>query len=134
MKLDLFNPWRDLTTWSGITIQYQTAKRGSLFVTYLRDKGTGQPVTLGNGKDKDTSLAAARDALGKIGLDGVKRAIETGQMVHPTTLRQNDSRELPTANPKEPRTDIQWRDGMNIGSRVQRRAMGESAIITNDQI
>ena len=108
MKLSLFNPWRDLATYQGITIQFQTSKKGgSVFVTYLRDKETGRAITLGNGRDAESSLQDARKNLSMIGMDGVKQAIESGQMVHPSRVNA-------------PKKDIDWRDGANHRYTAQR--------------
>lgn len=107
MKLDIFNPWRDLTTWSGITIQWQTSNKGNVFVTYLRDKDTKKPITLGNGRSKEASQADAKNNLNKIGPEGVKQAIESGQMVHPSRV-------------EAPKKDIDWRDGSNHRYKAQR--------------
>lgn len=108
MKLDIFNPWRDLVTYSGITIQWQTAKKAAnIYVTYLRDKATQKPITLGNGRDKEASQVAAKENLQKIGLEGIQQAIETGQMVHPSRV-------------EAPKKEIDWRDGSNHRYRAQR--------------
>lgn len=108
MKLDFFNPWRDLTTWSGITIQWQTAKKGdSVFITYLRDKDSKKPITLGNGRTAEDSQEAAKTNLKKIGPEGVKQAIESGQMVHPSRV-------------DAPKKEIDWRDGSNHRYKAQR--------------
>lgn len=109
MKLDIFNPWRDLTTVGQNTIQYQTSKKGNIFVTYLRDKETKAPITLGNGRDKESSQQAAQINLNKIGANGVRQAIESGQMVHPS--RGTDA-------PVD--RDIDWRDGSNHRYKAQR--------------
>ena len=108
MKLDIFNPWRDLTSVGQFTIQYQTSKKGSIFVTYLRDKESKAPITLGNGRDKEASQQAAQINLNKIGADGVRKAIETGQMVHPAPQAPQQQK------------DIDWRDGTGHSYRAQR--------------
>ena len=115
MKLNIFNPWRDFTTVGQNTIQYQTSKKGSVYVTYLRDKETQAPITLGNGRDKEASLKAAQVNLNKIGAEGVRNAIETGQMVHPG--KGFDM-------PQEKRVD--WRDGANHSYRAQRDIVDRS--------
>ncbi len=113
MKLDFFNPWRDLVKWSNIALQYQTAKKGQIFVTYIRDKESGSPITLGNGRDKESSLEAAKANLKKIGIDGVKDAIASGQMVHPSRINA-------------PEKSIDWRDGIGHSYRAQRDIVGSA--------
>lgn len=116
MKLDMFNPWRDLTTWSGITLQYQTSKRSGNFLTYIRDKDTKKVVTYGISRNsKEEAVAKAREYLSKIGIEGVQRAITTGQMVLPSQAA--------------PEKDIEWRDGANHSHRAQKNMMnGKSTI------
>lgn len=109
MKLDIFNPWRELTTVGQNVIQYQTSKKGSIFVTYLRDKESKAPITLGNGRDKEASQQAALSNLNRIGANGVRQAIETGQMVHP-----GRGTEIPQDK------QIDWRDGIGHSHRAQR--------------
>jgi hypothetical protein len=106
MKLNIFNPWRDFSTVGQTTIQYQTSKKGSVYVTYLRDKETHAPITLGNGRDKESSLKAAQVNLNKIGAEGVRKAIETGQMIMPSFDKPQEK-------------DIDWRDGANHRYRAQ---------------
>lgn len=102
MNLNIFNPWRDLVKWSGLTLQYQTSKKGDTFTTYIREKESQQPITFGVSRtSKEESQQRASDALKRIGMEGVQRAIETGQMIRPT-----DSQPAP-------QKDIQWRDGVN---------------------
>lgn len=113
MKLDLFNPWRDLVTWSGITLQYQTSKRGKDFVTYIREKETKAPITFGQSRNsKEESVQRASDALKAINIDGVKQAMETGQMIRPSESNIHNT------NPNQ--KDIDWRDGANHRYRAQR--------------
>lgn len=109
MKLDIFNPWRDMTTVGQNTIQYQTSKKAQVFVTYLRDKESKAPITLGYGRDKEASQVAAQTNLNKIGAEGVRQAIETGQMVHPGQG---------SAIPQD--KEIDWRDGSNHRYKAQR--------------
>ncbi len=112
MKLSLFNSWRDLTTWSGHTLQYQTSKKGDTWSTYIRDKETNAPITFGISRvSKDESQDRATNALKTIGIDGVEKAIATGQMVRPP------SNEIA---PKEPR-NIEWRDGVNHSHKAHNR-------------
>lgn len=112
MRLDLFNPWRDLTTWSGLTLQYQTSKKGNDFVTYIREKESKQPITFGLSRNsKEESLQRADQNLKRIGIEGVQKALATGQMIRPNeTLPQQ----------QEPRKDIEWRDGANHRFKAQR--------------
>lgn len=109
MNLNLFNPWRDLTKWSGLTLQYQTSKKGDTFTTYIRDKASEAPITFGISRtSKEESQQRATDALKKIGIEGVQRAIETGQMVRPQDAQ------------KAPQKEIDWRDGIGHSHRAQR--------------
>lgn len=112
MRLELFNPWRDLTTWSGLTLQYQTSKKGDTFVTYIREKKSKQPITFGLSRNsKEESLQRADQNLKRIGIEGVQKAMATGQMIRPNeTLPQQ----------QEPRKDIEWRDGINHRFKAQR--------------
>lgn len=111
MKLNIFNPWRDLVTWSGLTLQYQTSKKGNDFVTYIREKDSKQPITFGLSRNsKEESLQRADHNLKRINIEGVKKAMETGQMIRPNET---------VAAPQE-RNDIQWRDGANHRYRAQR--------------
>ena len=104
MNLNLFNPWRDLTKWSGLTLQYQTSKKGDTFTTYIREKESQQPITFGISRtSKEESQQRASDALKQIGIEGVQKAIETGQMVRPPSA----------VAPQAPQKEIQWRDGVN---------------------
>lgn len=112
MKLDFFNPWKDLTKWSGRVLQYQTQKKGSNFMTYVRDKESKTNVTYGLGKDKESSVERAVANLRKIGIEGVERAISTGQMV------------AADYKPEEKR-DIDWRDGVGHRYRAQKKIVGE---------
>lgn len=114
MRLDLFNPWRDLTTWSGLTLQYQTSKRGNNFVTYIRDKESKQAITFGlSCTSKEESLQRADQSLKRIGIEGVQKAIATGQMIRPNEA-------IPQQPQQEPRKDIEWRDGANHRFKAQR--------------
>lgn len=111
MKLDLFNPWRDLVKWSGLTLQYQTSKRGDTWTTYIREKDSKQPITFGISRtSKEESQQRAKEALNAIGVEGVQKAMETGQMVRPSAA-------IP--QPSE-RKEIQWRDGIGHSHRAQR--------------
>lgn len=111
MKLDLFNPWRDLVTWSGLTLQYQSSRKGDAWTTYVREKDSKQPITFGLSRNsKEESMQRAEQALKRIGIDGVKRAMATGQMVRPTD----------NVAPSKERTDIDWRDGANHRYKAQR--------------
>jgi hypothetical protein len=111
MRLDIFNPWRDLTTWSGLTLQYQTSKRGDTWGTYIREKDSKQPITFGISRNsKEESLKRAEQNLKRIGIEGVQKAMATGQMIRP-----NES------IPQSPeRKDVDWRDGSNHRYRAQR--------------
>ena len=111
MRLDIFNPWRDLTTWSGLTLQYQTSKRGDTWGTYIREKDSKQPITFGISRNsKEESLKRAEQNLKRIGIEGVQKAMTTGQMIRP-----NES------IPQSPeRKDVDWRDGSNHRYRAQR--------------
>lgn len=115
MKLDFFNQWKDLATFQGITIQWQTSKKGHVYVTYLRDKATKNPITLGNGRDAESSLQDARMNLSKIGMDAVKQAIESGQMIHPSRVNA-------------PKKEIDWRDGANHRYKAQRDIVDRGAV------
>lgn len=110
MKLDIFNPWRDLTTWSGLTLQYQTSKRKGNFITYIREKESKASITYGISRNsKDESVAKAREVLSKIGIDGVKKAMATGQMVLQSQVA--------------PVKDIEWRDGAHHSHRAQKNML-----------
>lgn len=110
MKLDIFNPWRDLVTWSGLTLQYQTSRKGDSWTTYVREKESKQPITFGLSRtSKEESVQRAEQALKRIGIDGVKRAMATGQMVRPTDTA-----------PQRERENIDWRDGANHRYKAQR--------------
>ena len=108
MKLDMFNPWRDLAKYSGLVIQYQTAKKGNIFVTYLRDKDSGKAITTGHGLDKEKSFENAKQYLAAIGIDGITQAIQSGQPIHPSRVNQ-------------PAKEIDWRDGAHHRHRAQRK-------------
>lgn len=111
MRLDLFNPWRDLTTWSGLTLQYQTSKKGDTWTTYIREKESKQPITFGLSRNsKEESLQRADHNLKRIGIEGVQKAMATGQMIRPNEA-------LPQ---QEPRKEIEWRDGANHRFKAQR--------------
>lgn len=113
MNLNMFNPWRDLTKWSGLTLQYQTSKKGDTFTTYIREKESQKPITFGVSRtSKEEAQQRAIDALKKIGIEGVQRAIDTGQIVRPTDTQA------------APQKDIQWRDGINHRHRAQRDIVG----------
>lgn len=111
MKLSLFNRWKDFTTWSGHTLQYQTSKKATNYTTYIRDKESGANIIFGVGPDKETSLQRAIANVRKIGIEGVKRAISTGQM------------QVADHTPKE-RKDVEWRDGINHRHRAQKKIVG----------
>lgn len=110
MKLSLFNRWKDFTQWSGHTLQYQTSKKGSNFITHIRDKESGSNITFGLGRDKETSLERAIANVRKIGIEGVKQAIETGNMV--------------AADYAPERKEVDWRDGVNHRHRAQKKIVG----------
>ncbi len=111
MRLDLFNPWRDLTTWSGLTLQYQTSKKGNDYVTYIREKESKQPITFGLSRtSKEESLQRADQNLKRIGLEGVQKAMATGQMIRPSE----------NLGQQAPQKDIDWRDGVNHRYKAQR--------------
>lgn len=119
MKLDFFNPWKDLAKWSGLTIQFQTHKKGDTFITYIREKESKQPiVTASSRNSKEEAFERAKELLGKVGVEGVKRAIETGQMVNPSQVQAQNHIS------QEPRRD--WRDGANHSYRAQKKIVGES--------
>ena len=111
MKLALFNRWKDFTTWSGHTLQYQTSKKATNYITYIRDKESGANIIFGVAPDKETSLQRAIANVRKIGVEGVKRAISTGQM------------QVADHTPKEPK-DVEWRDGINHRHRAQKKIVG----------
>lgn len=112
MRLDLFNPWRDLTTWSGLTLQYQTSKKGDTWTTYIREKDSKKPITFGISRNsKEESLQRADQNLKRIGIEGVQKAMATDQMIRPNEA-------LPQQ--QEPRKDIEWRDGANHRFKAQR--------------
>ncbi|QDJ96299.1 hypothetical protein Xoosp13_112 [Xanthomonas phage Xoo-sp13] len=110
MKLDLFNKWRDITKWDGLTLQSQSVRKGDVYATYIRDKDSKANITFAISREsKEQSLERAIAKLRQIGTDGVRKAIQTGQMVLPRD-------ELAPANEK----DVQWRDGANHSHRAQR--------------
>lgn len=112
MKLSLFNRWKDFTQWSGHTLQYQTSKKGTNFITHIRDKESGSNITFGLGRDKESSLERAIANVRKIGIEGVERAIETGNMV--------------AADHTPERKDIEWRDGANHRHGAQKKIVGSN--------
>lgn len=115
MKLNIFNQWRDLPlTWSGYKVQWQTVKKGNVYMTYLRDKETKSTITSGTGRDGDTSLERARKNLQHIGVEGIKQAVDTGSPIHPNL-----------GDGSTPNKDIDWRDGSNHRYRAQTRIVGE---------
>ena len=108
MKLDMFNPWRDLAEYSGLVMQYQTSKKGNIFATYIRDKASGKAITSGHGLDKIKSFENAKQNLAAIGIEGIQQAIKSGQPIHPSRVNQ-------------PAKEIDWRDGANHRHRAQRK-------------
>lgn len=107
MKLDIFNPWREVAKYGELVIQGQTTKKGNAFVTYLRDAKTKAPITSGVGMSKESSQENAVKNLNAIGGDGVQQAIRTGQPIHPSRV-------------EAPKKDIDWRDGAHHRYRAQR--------------
>ena len=106
MKLDIFNPWRVLTKWSGLTLEWQTTKKGDTWITYIREKDSKQPITSGVSRNsKEEAFQRAETTLKRLGIDGVQKAIQTGQMVRPTEPEQ---------------IEVQWRDGIGHSYRAQR--------------
>lgn len=111
MKLDLFNKWRDITKWDGLTLQYQTVKKGDGYMTYVREKDSKASITFAfSAGSKEQALERAIAKLRQIGTDGVRKAMQTGQMVVPR------DEVAPAQAPK----DVQWRDGSNHSHRAQR--------------
>lgn len=110
MKLQLFNPWRELATWSGITLQYQTTKHRDMWKTHIRDRSTKAIVTYAISRvSKQDSLDKAREILSIITIDGIKSAIETRKMVVPSQVRTNVS--------------VHWRDGVHHRHRAQKKML-----------
>lgn len=127
MKLDIFNRWRDLGTWSGVTLQYQSSKRGSEHITYVRDADTKKVITYGTSRvSREESLTRAKAMMGRIGPEGVQKAIATGQPVlmqrAPEEKQVMDLRGVSQQNGA--RKDVDWRDGSNHRYRAQRDLVG----------
>lgn len=111
MNLNMFNQWRDLTTWDGITLQFQTSKKDSSWITYIREAKTKQLITYGLSRtSKDESFQRAEQALKQINIEGVRTALETKHMIRP-----NDNMVQSPAQ-----KDIDWRDGANHRYKAQR--------------
>ena len=118
MAFNPFNPWKDLTKWSGLTLQYQTHQKGDSFITYIRDKDSKQAIVSGlSRKDREESLQRAKDKLAQVGAEGVRMAIETQQMVDPS--------QVSVANHITQPKDVAWRDGINHSHRAFKK-MNES--------
>lgn len=117
MKLGFFNRWKPLGTMYGRELEYQTSPvkgSGKVFVTYIRDKKSGNTITRNYGRETaDAALQNTIALLRKIGPDKVMQAIEDGQPV--------------VVAPKEPeqKKDIDWRDGVGHSYKAQRRLVGE---------
>lgn len=109
MKLDIFNPWKDLVSLAGRTLQYQTSRKGNTFVTYIRDKESKHPILSGFGTSKEASQQTAQANLKKVGVEGVLQAVKTGEPVK--ALPRNE----------EPRKEVDWRDGANHRHRAAKR-------------
>lgn len=107
MKLNIFNQWRDLVSYGRRTIQFQVTQKGNVYVTLLRDKETGKPITTGHGLTKDKSIQNAQDNLNQLGGEGIEDAIRSGQPIHPSRLQA-------------PKKDIDWRDGAFHRYKAQR--------------
>lgn len=119
MKLPFFNSWNTLTKWSGHVLQYQTTKKGSNFITHIRDAKTETIIVSGLGKDKTSSAERAVTNLRKIGIDGVENAIQTGRT------------QVADHSPEE-KSSIDWIDGALHRHRAQKRIVGEQLILPVD--
>lgn len=126
MKLNIFNPWKNLGALAGKTLQYQTSKvkGGSSYVTYIRDRESEQLITKGYGLDDDKSQKAAYDNLKRIGVEGLLKAIETKEPVMPTTFGGQG---------QDPDKKIEWRDGIGHSYKAQKRIVGEALDIQLDE-
>lgn len=119
MKLNIFNPWRELGNYFGRTLQYQTSKvKGSnkLFVTFIRDAKSNATVAKAYGMSDEASREAVIKLLKSVGSEAVWNAIQTGE---PIVQSQK-----PAVQP-ETRKNIEWRDGINHRHRAQKRIVGE---------
>lgn len=125
MKLDLFNSWKPLGGVAGIKLEYQTSStQGKAFITYIRDAKSKKVITKGFGVSKETSQKSSTDNLHRIGIDGIRHAIETGQPVVP-------GHNIP--QPPKGRDDVEWWDGVGHSYKAQKKLLGESFIIEADE-
>lgn len=116
MRLNIFNPWRDLGNYFGRTLQYQTSKvKGSnkLFVTFVKDAKSNATVAKAYGMTNEASREAVLKLLKSVGGEAVWNAIQTGEPI------------VQSQKPAEPKKDIEWRDGINHRHRAQKRIVGE---------
>lgn len=117
MNLNIFNPWRDLVTWSGHILQYQTSKKANSFITTIRDKESNKPITYGLSRtSKEDAFSRAESNLKAIGINGVEKAIATGQIIMPSTTDSNQP-------------NIDWRDGIGHSYRAQREIVDKNKSI-----
>lgn len=116
MKLNIFNSWKSLGKMYGKELEFQTSRvpDKDLFVTYIRDKKSGNTVTRAYGKTREASLEATIRQLKTHDGDTVWNAIETGEPI------------LAAAMPnKTPEKKVEWRDGVNHRHKAQKRIVGE---------
>ena len=103
MKLNIFNSWKSLGKMYGKELEFQTSRvpDKDLFVTYIRDKKSGNTVTRAYGKTREASLEATIRQLKTHDGDTVWNAIETGEPI------------LAAAMPnKTPEKKVEWRDDL----------------------
>lgn len=119
MKLNIFNPWRELGNYFGRSLQYQTSKvKGSnkLFVTFIKDAKSNATVAKAYGMSDEASRDAVVKLLKSVGAEAVWNAIQSGEPIVQSQAQQA---------PQQPQKDIDWRDGVNHRYRAQKRIVGE---------
>ena len=125
MKLDIFHRWKPVAKWGQHVLQTKTEKVRNIYVTHIRDKASGIVVTKGHGPTEDKSQQYAGENLRALGIEGVTRAIESGQTQQPRRdLSMNN-------NPNGQSNDISWYDGMTNSARMHKR-LGEGEDIEWD--
>lgn len=116
MRLNIFNPWRDLGTYFGRTLQYQTSKvkgASKLFVTFVRDAKSNTTIAKAYGATGEASREAVLKLLKSVGAEAVWDAIQSGKPIVQSQAQKPDKK------------DIDWRDGANHRYRAQKRIVGE---------
>lgn len=113
MKLNIFNSWKNLGRMFGKDLEFQTSKvpDRDLFVTYIRDKKSGNTVTRAYGKTKEASFDATVRQLKTFDGDEIWGAIESGEPLLAPNRSENRK--------------VDWRDGINHRYKAQKRIVGE---------